>query len=353
MKFDINDNRYSDLFADFGGKVLGLKLLYEIQDKVASICTPNFDAIKVDKIHAINDEDLVNTINTNVVCKLSGIKDDFTSNSVRGLNTSLKNPRILCSAINLKKCIAENQNLKVEVVKDYQKAIILQNFVPDNRIFLITHSSENETAIEIKFKGKYSLLIGNESNFGHWETTLDYLGEKELLRSLNLKNLLKIITSIQSFFEFPINTEGFFIENKYHVIQLRETPDDIIIDKKFSKDIQDLKLNKENNEYSTYFCWGTFQFNDVLHKDNSLNNQFVIWDSNTPPWESDFFIKNPQTVFIRTDNGFHLSHAPEDLPHDLIIRGKYKYFYVPAFTLTTYFGRKIFVTCDGKSTVLL
>ena len=188
------------LFSEFGGKILGLEILQNISAKLDFLITPSFTYFKYDKqpeIFFLNFLKCIESykgINKKVACKISTVADDFSEQSLRGLNSSINNPKVILN----KESFTVIQSLVESFISQQNNqinAIALQNFIEiESNVGFICHVYSDEGFLEISFdNNKYIITFNSEGTITHSESTNKDRSIDKISRVIDIHQILSLI----------------------------------------------------------------------------------------------------------------------------------------------------------------
>lgn len=183
----------------------------------------------------------------------------------------------------------------------------------------------------------------------------------KLSKVIDIQQICFTLRAIQQQLEFDCNLEG-VIDNKALIaLQLRKIPTDIIFNEIIHNEIQNIDTTNYSNITLTKLVYGEFDIEgepvsvEDLNEDN-LSKDLIILNNelNSKIWEHPVInqrLKNNSvtTLIVSFKNGFHLSHATEDLPPIGILRNNFKHICLSWLNKNVLFNKTLRFISDGKN----
>ncbi|MBK7566230.1 MAG: NUDIX domain-containing protein [Bacteroidetes bacterium] len=356
------------LFSEFGGKILGLEILQNISAKLDFLITPSFTYFKYDKqpeIFFLNFLKCIESykgINKKVACKISTVADDFSEQSLRGLNSSINNPKVILN----KESFTVIQSLVESFISQQNNqinAIALQNFIEiESNVGFICHVYSDEGFLEISFdNNKYIITFNSEGTITHSESTNKDRSIDKISRVIDIHQICLTLRSIREDVNFDCNLEGFIDYQTLIALQLRKIPTDTIFNKATYNQILNFDTTKYSNITLTKLVYGEFDIESEaisigdLNSNNLSENLIVLNDEvDSKIWEYPTIKERIQgnsgsTLIVSFKNGFHLSHAAEDLPPIGTMRNNFKHICLSWLNNNVLLNKKLRFISDGES----
>ncbi len=356
------------LFSEFGGKILGLEMLKTISAKLDFLVTPSFTYFKYDKqsekfyYNFLKCIESYEGINKKVAFKISTVADDFSEQSLRGLNSSMNNPKLILN----KESFAAIRNLVESFISQPNgqiNAIALQNFIEiESNVGFISHVYSDEGFLEISFdNNKYIITFNSEGAITHSESTNKDRSIDKLSRAIDINQICLTLCQVQKKLNFDCNLEGFIDCQTLIALQLRKIPTDTIFNGAIHNQILNFDTTKYSNITLTKLVYGEFDIEDKavsindLNRNNLSKNLIVlndevsskIWEH--PPIKERLQANSCNTLIVSFINGFHLSHAPEDLPPIGTIRNNFKHICLSWLNKNVLLNKTLRFISDGES----
>lgn len=264
-----------------------------------------------------------------IVLKFSKVWDDFSVSCERWKNSSTWLPKLKWddSIIDNVKNIVLSEELDSDI-----KSIILDEMIklPNNYLYLVIFDGY-KIKIEISRNDRERLFfeLDVKGNITYTESNSKYITKEELPYDV-FEKILEIHKQIFAYFwKIPVNTEWFFWDWEYTMIQVRPTPNEQKDENKV------LSYNEDGIEENrvTKFVYWVFDFEGIpkiINKDNYLieEKSIFILDQNHR-WFSNLIKARLEnglpTILIDIFDWFHISHDPNLLPHYWEARKNFNY----------------------------
>lgn len=339
---------YEKLYEEYWWKWLWKILAKNLALLVPNLVVPQTFCKKISDILSWKDiESKEFWSNTDVVIKFSKVWDDFSDEADRWKNTSLWLPKIKSweNISNSVRDVVSSQNITDEI-----RALILEEMIKVSNWLLFLVVFEWDTMkLEISKNDKERLYYVMDNNWEiiFFEKNSDEINHQDIPKEV-FETMLRIHKAIYEYFwrNISVNTEWFFENGNYIMIQVRPTPNEKVWEQ---KDLPDW-ITYSSEIVDTNFVYWIFDvewFPQTINEDNylSADNCIFILDENTRwfnPLIKERIEKWLPTILIDTYDWFHISHDPKLLPKPWIYREWFNY--ISYFSKTKIVWKKVRVT---------
>lgn len=341
---------HAKIFNKLGWKALWKIITKELSQNIEWFTYPDFQVIQIDDLLA--GKFVNNMVWKKVVFKFSWVNDDFSINSSRWKNTSVKSP---------KEIVSKNVKDQIIWIFGYEKisqfnAIILEEFISSIDPYeYIVHIDWEEIMIEMWYWNIRYIFVFDL----YWKKLIVYPSSEIAQIHLDTINQIRDIhVKLYNQLWFSINTEWFYENNQYKSIQLRSIPNDYRVDKEIRYKIQ---WNQSNDSYYTRFVHSSFEQEWIILNIDDLecfwNNPQIILIKDLDTTRDIPIIRKRlksglQTVILDITRWFHLSHRPDYLPPVWDIRNQFKYISLPWVKEELLYRKYVKIMSDGTQWIV-
>ena len=342
----LSNPEHINIYNTLWWKALWKIIIKELSDVIEWLASPNFQIIKVEDLLSWN---FINTMEgKRVVFKFSWLEDDFSNFSSRWKNSSWMTPRMIIEK-DVKKQILDI--LWYKKISNYN-SIILEEFITTKNPFEYTvHIDWKEILLEMWHNNIRTIVVGDmDRNIRYLQSTVG----NENINKNDIEKILGIHLQIYHQLWFDINTEWFYDDDLFKAVQIRNIPNDYIVDERLSKKIQNIW---KNPDYYSRFVNGVFDMSWKVVTVDELNNIWsetviVMIENEETTWDIDILKDRLKswfdTVILDSKRWFHLSHRPEYLPNTEEIRKNFNYISISWIDLNNLYWKFISIVSDWR-----
>lgn len=346
----LSNPEHIEIYDTMWWKALWKILVKELSHQIVWLSHPEFQIIKIEDLLSGN---LVNNMKgKKVVFKFSWIEDDFADFSYRWKNSSATTPKAIIEQ-DVKKQVLELLGYKK--LSQYNSIILEEFIIAQNPFEYIVHVDWKEVLLEIWYKNSRQLVASDmDWNILHNQS----VWEDPNIEIWDIKKIIDIHLQIYFQLWFNVNTEWFYEEGTFKAIQLRNIPEDYIVDHGISDKIAN--SSGKFDHHSRFVHWVYEIFWQVVHIDDIDNlwpNPWcVIIDNTSTTWDTlklrERLLSWFPTVILDANRWFHLSHRQDFLPPMTDLRNNFYYMSIFWMDISSLYWKSILTMSDWKQWII-
>ena len=312
----IESNPTNELFAQFGGTYVGLRLARILSQGRSDVRIPDDYALLIDDPQDVGMAvaELPKSVRHGFVVKYSGSSETFSPESARGAYTSRS--RVWTEQSNQEPAALVRESL--QAAPQMTKALVLQQLIDGISVKgpFAAHIYKDRVIAESVRPGERQLATILE--FENASTIERYQAPHIAARGSghpNVELLRRVAFDLRGQVQFDINIEGYEVDGTIVLVQFRPIPSDVELNKQLRSTVREELRSNPSGWHQTSFVTGHGISNPTARAAGA--HRVMVKperDLRNCPEITAALMRGERVMVLDPYDAFHLEHTPAHLP---------------------------------------